>query len=161
VVLPKVASTGGDSQTPPIGDRAALATRIRDSRQVSLLTFHVSNKSDPPSTAHQNIVDTANGLPAKTSSFSHVGRTNVSLDVRMLQAMVKLAETYSYRVTAIAGSYHSKGSPHYAGLAFDVDLINGVGFKSRTATVSAFMQACRDLSATKGHPTHIHAEWPR
>lgn len=150
--------------------RAQLAATIRDSSRITLLTFHVSGISDSPSTARQNIVDTANGLPAKTSSYSDVGRTNVYLSTSMLNTMVKLANSYgfTYRVTAIAGGDHSSTSRHYAGVAFDVDMINGSGFSSRTTAVSSFMQRCRDNGATEvlgpgdaGHSTHIHCAWPR
>jgi len=156
------------SGTARSGDRAALAARIRDSGRVTLLTYHVSGISDPASTARQNIVDTANGLPAATSTYGHANGKRVDLDVRMLQGMLKLADGYSYRVTAIAGGKHSEGSRHYKGLAFDVDMINGARFSSRTATVAAFMQACRNAGATEvlgpgdaGHSTHIHCAWPQ
>ncbi|HEY0737152.1 MAG TPA: peptidoglycan-binding protein [Herpetosiphonaceae bacterium] len=150
--------------------RAQLAATIRDSSRITLLTYHVSGISDSPSTARQNIVDTANGLPAKTSSYSDVGRTSVYLNTTMLNTMVKLANTYgyTYRVTAIAGGDHSSTSRHYVGVAFDVDMINGSRFSSRTTNVSNFMQRCRDNGATEvlgpgdaGHSTHIHCAWPR
>lgn len=150
--------------------RAQLAATIRDSSRISLLTYHVSGISDSASTARQNIVDTANGLPAKTSSYSDVGRTNVYLNTTMLNTMVRLANSYgyTYRVTAIAGGDHSSTSRHYVGVAFDVDMINGSGFSSRTTNVSNFMQRCRDNGATEvlgpgdaGHSTHIHCAWPR
>ncbi|HEY0607546.1 MAG TPA: peptidoglycan-binding protein [Herpetosiphonaceae bacterium] len=150
--------------------RAQLAATIRDSSRVALLTYHVSGISDSASTARQNIVDTANGLAAKTSSYSDVGRTSVYLNTTMLNTMVKLANTYgyTYRVTEIAGGDHSSTSRHYVGVAFDVDMINGSGFSSRTTNVSNFMQRCRDNGATEvlgpgdaGHSTHIHCAWPR
>lgn len=152
------------------GTRAELAGQIRNNSRITLLNSHPSGVYDPSSTAYQNIVDTANGLPAKTSSYSDVGRTSVYLSTAMLDTMNKLANTYSYsyRVTEIAGGDHSSTSRHYVGVAFDVNMINGATFSSRTATVSAFMQRCRDHGATEvlgpgdaGHTTHIHCAWPR
>ncbi|MDP9315421.1 MAG: peptidoglycan-binding protein [Chloroflexota bacterium] len=148
--------------------RAQLGAQIRDNSRIHLLTSHVSGIYDPGSTASANIKDTANGLRAKTSSYSDVGTTNVWLDTRMLNGMLKLANSYTFRVTAIAGGDHSSTSRHYAGLAFDVDMINGSTFSSRTTTVSNFMQRCRDLGANEvlgpgdtGHSRHIHCAWPR
>ncbi|HEX6290500.1 MAG TPA: peptidoglycan-binding protein [Herpetosiphonaceae bacterium] len=150
--------------------RAELAAQIRNNSRISLLTSHPSGVYDPESTAYQNIVDTSNGLAAKTSSYSDVGRTYVYLSTSMLSTMDKLANTYgyTYRVTEIAGGDHSSTSRHYVGVAFDVDMINGSKFSSRTTTVSNFMQRCRDNGATEvlgpgdaGHSTHIHCAWPR
>jgi len=160
-------TSGGTSSG---GTRAELAAQIRDNSRITLLTSHPSGVYDPQSTAYQNIVDTANGLPAKTSSYSDVGRTSVYLSTAMLDTMNKLANTYgySYRVTEIAGGDHSSTSRHYVGVAFDVNMINGATFSSRTTTVSNFMQRCRDHGATEvlgpgdaGHTTHIHCAWPR
>jgi zinc D-Ala-D-Ala carboxypeptidase len=160
-------TSGGTSSG---GTRAELAAQIRNNSRITLLTTHPSGVSDSASTAYQNIVDTANGLPAKTSSYSDVGRTSVYLGTAMLDTMNKLATTYgySYRVTEIAGGDHSSTSRHYVGVAFDVNMINGATFSSRTTTVSNFMQRCRDHGATEvlgpgdaGHTTHIHCAWPR
>jgi zinc D-Ala-D-Ala carboxypeptidase len=150
--------------------RAQLATQIRDHARITLLTYHVSGISDSASTARQNIVDTANGGQARTSAYSDVGVTAVNLSVPMLDGMLKLATTYgySYRVTEIAGGDHSSTSRHYVGVAFDVDLINGVQVNSSNPYQSAFRSRCAALGATEvlgpgdpDHSTHIHCGWPR
>lgn len=145
------------------------AAWIRDIPAFDLLTFHVGGQNDPQSTARQNIVDTANGLPAKTSDFSHVGRTNVNLDLDMLRGILSLhlLAGYSFRITAIAGGNHtSTSSRHYAGKAFDVDTINGSRVNASNPFNQGFKDACRAYGATQvlgpgdaGHDTHIHCAW--
>jgi len=146
------------------------AAWIRDIPAIDLLTVHVSGQSDPASTAYQNIVDTANGLPAKTSTFSHVGRTNVNLDMDMLRGILSLhlLAGYNFRVTTIAGGRHGSNSRHYIGKAFDVDIINGVKVDSSNPYNQVFKDACRAYGATEilgpgdaDHDTHIHCAWPR
>ncbi len=92
----------------------------------------------------------------------------MSLDTRMLDGMLRLANTYDIEVTSIAGGSHSSTSRHYAGVAFDVDEINGVHVTSSNPYYRALMQKCRDLGATEvlgpgdsGHDTHVHCAWPR
>jgi hypothetical protein len=146
------------------------AAIIRDSTRISLLTFHVGTQSDPASTARQNIVDQANGLPAKTSTFSHVGVTNVNLDRNMLKSMIYLEvfDGFSYEVTALAGSRHgSMNSRHYVGKALDVDKIYGVPVNASNPYYTAFENACFLYGATlvlgpgdPDHNTHIHCQWP-
>lgn len=146
------------------------AAWIRDIPAIDLLTFHVGGQSDPASTAYQNIVDTANGLPAKTSTFSAVGRTNVNLDLDLLRGILALhlLDGFNFRITAIAGGDHSANSRHYIGKAFDVDTINGARINSSHPYFRAFMDACRAYGATEvlgpgdaGHSTHVHCAWPR
>ncbi|MDW5327992.1 hypothetical protein [Plantactinospora sp. KLBMP9567] len=145
------------------------AAWIRDIPAIDLLTVHVSGHPDPASTARQNIVDTASGLPAKTSDNSHVGRTNVTLDGDMLRGMLSLhlLDGFNFRVTTIAGGVHGENSRHYVGKAFDVDTINGAGVPGNPFN-EAFKNACRAYGATEvlgpgdaGHDRHIHCAWPR
>jgi peptidoglycan hydrolase-like protein with peptidoglycan-binding domain len=149
------------------GTRAELAAQIRDSSRVSLLTVQVSGVRDNAN-AYQNIVDTAAGGQAKRSSYGNAPGGSVYLDTRMLQGMVKLAGSYTYRVTSIAGGSHSPTSRHYDGVAFDVDIINGQEVSSSNRHYRAFMQSCRALGADQvfgpgdsGHSSHVHCAWPR
>ncbi|MEN3611840.1 hypothetical protein AAH979_20055 [Plantactinospora sp. ZYX-F-223] len=147
------------------------AAFIRDIPAIDLLTFHVGGQSDPTSTARQNIVDAAAGLPASTSDFSHVGRTSVNLDLDMLRGMLSLhlLDGFTFRVTAIAGSRHGANSRHYVGKAFDVDTINGTRVTTANPFNQAFKDACRAYGATEvlgpgddaDHATHVHCAWPR
>ncbi|MGI8966271.1 MAG: hypothetical protein ACR2H1_09325, partial [Limisphaerales bacterium] len=149
--------------------RQQLGIDIRDNTGITELTYHVSGISDPASTARQNIVDTANCQPAKTSAYSDVGVTSVWLHTGMLQCMKNLRTVYgyTYRVTEIAGGDHSSGSYHYRGTAFDVDVINGVGVSSSNPYWQTFNQRCRDMGSIEslgpgypGHDTHVHNAWP-
>ncbi|MEU7903381.1 hypothetical protein [Actinoplanes sp. NPDC049118] len=145
------------------------AAFIRDIPGIGLLTFHVGGQPDPLSTARQNIVDVANGLPAKTSDFSDVGRTDVTLRPAMLNAIlsIHLINGFSFRITAIAGSDHSSTSPHYFGRAFDIDRINNIPVNTSNSLNQAFRNACASYGATDirgpgddaGHATHIHCAW--
>jgi hypothetical protein len=147
------------------------AMYIRDIPGIGLLTFHVGGQPDTTSTARQNIVDTANGQPARTSPFSHVGSTNVNLDANMLRGIlsIHLINGFSFRITAIAGGRHGENSRHYVGKAFDVDTINGARVNASNPFNQAFRDACRAYGATEilgpgddaDHATHIHCAWPR
>jgi len=62
----------------------------------------------------------------------------------------------------------NRTSRHYAGLAFDIDLINGRKVGKSNPYWRTVLKRCRELGATetlgpgdKGHSTHIHAAWPR
>jgi len=93
----------------------------------------------------------------------------VRLDPLMLRAIKILAkEGYRFRVTVLAGASHSSKSRHYAGLAFDVDHLNGFKISDSHPYWRRFLQRCRELGATEtlgpgdaGHSRHVHAAWPR
>ena len=160
-----VGSSGGT--TPPSTTRAGLAAQIQGNSRVRLATVlpsGVRDSADPAS----NIRDTANGGAARRSSYEGAPGGTVLLDTRMLQGMLNVAGPYTYSVSAIAGGSHSSNSRHYAGLAFDVNVINGVGVSSSNAAFRNFMQACRNAGATEvlgpgdaGHSGHVHCAWPR
>ncbi|GID93207.1 hypothetical protein ACFQFC_04945 [Amorphoplanes digitatis] len=145
------------------------AAFIRDIPGIGLLDFHVGKQVDPPSTARQNIVDVANGQPARTSTFSDVGRTDVTLRRAMLDAILRihLVNGLSFRITAIAGSDHSSNSPHYFGRAFDIDRINNNPVNTSNSLNQTFRNACAAYGATDirgpgddaDHATHIHCAW--
>jgi hypothetical protein len=86
----------------------------------------------------------------------------------MLSGLLRLAQTYSFSVSEIAGGEHSPNSRHYAGVAADVNIINGRGVGADHPDVPAFRRMCADLGATEirgpgdpHHATHVHAAWPR
>lgn len=156
----------GRDTPPPPATRAQLATSILNNHRITLATSHVSGVHDN-ATARQNIIDTANGGKAHRSSYGGAPGGTVYLSVNMLQGMLTLANTYTFRVTEIAGGSHTTGSLHYAGRAFDVDTINGRPVNSSNPYYRAFMQRGRSLGATEvlgpgdpGHSTHVHLGWP-
>jgi len=152
-------------------DRASLARGVQNSGNITLWPYSpVSSSSTDGADARSNIRDTANGGPAKRSSYGTAPGGSVYLDTRMLNGMLKAANTYTFRVTSITGGSHSSGSRHYSGLAYDTDVINGVSVsaRGRDSVVSGFMQTCRNLGATEvlgpgdaGHSSHVHCAWPR
>ncbi|WMT58763.1 peptidoglycan-binding domain-containing protein [Truepera radiovictrix] len=152
-------------------DRAGLAQRILASGNITLWPYSpVSSSSSDGADARSNIRDTASGGPARRSSYGTAPGGSVYLDPRMLSGMLRAAETYRFRVTSIAGGSHSATSRHYAGLAYDTDVINGVsvGARGRDAVVAGFMRLCRELGADEvlgpgdaGHWGHVHCAWPR
>ncbi|MDQ6631935.1 MAG: hypothetical protein M3Y82_09285 [Verrucomicrobiota bacterium] len=119
--------------------------------------------------ARQTIVDTANGGQAQRSAYGTAPGGTTWLDPRLLDAMDRLANVYgyTYRVSETSGGSHSSGSYHYAGTAFDVYIINGVGVSSSNPYWSTFNQRCRDMGSIEslgpgypGHDTHVHNAWP-
>ena len=146
--------------------RARLAAEILRSHRIALATFHVSGVVDHAN-ARQNIVDTANGKAARRSCYGGAPCGSVFLNVAMLRGMLALRKSYTLRVSEIAGGAHSPGSRHYAGKAFDVDILDGQAVGASNPHVRGFMQHCRSLGATEvlgpgdpGHATHIHCGWP-
>jgi hypothetical protein len=106
----------------------------------------------------------------RTSTFGHVGATNVFLNEDMLKGMwrLNLQDGYGFQVTAIAGGLHSTPtSRHYFGKAFDVDFINGVKVTASNPYFRAFMSRCYAYGAIEvlgpgdpGHDRHLHCAWP-
>jgi hypothetical protein len=152
----------GDDLSPP-----ALARQILADANIALATNHPSGVVDQAN-ARQEVTDTAAGQQAKRSSYGTAPGGTVPLDARLLGGLLALAETYSVHVTEIAGGSHSANSRHYAGVAADINLINGRPVSSSHPDVRAFKQKCRSLGATEvlgpgdpNHDTHVHTAWPR
>jgi chitosanase len=161
---------------PPVGaafaaaaapSTAALAQSLLANSRVTLATSHSSGVQDE-ATAKQNMQDTANGLPARRSSYGNAPGGTVALNARMLSGLVTLAGEFSFSVAELCGGSHSPNSRHYAGVTADVNVINGIHVGASHPNLAAFMQRCRDLGVTEllgpgdpGHSTHVHAGWPR
>ena len=163
---PAPASAAQTDAAAAASTRASLAAQILRSHRISLATFHSSGFVDH-ATARQNIVDTASGKAARRSCYGGAPCGSVYLNVSMLRGMLALRNSYTFRVSEIAGGSHSPGSKHYAGKAVDVDIIDGQGVSAANPHFRGFMQRCRALGATEvlgpgdpGHATHIHCGWP-
>lgn len=145
-----------------------LSRRLKAERRISWLHCQVSGRSDG-ACALDNITQAASGQAVRRSCYGNAPGGFVRLDHRMLRAIRDLAKRgYRFRVTALAGASHSRLSRHYAGLAFDVDRINGVRVNARHPDWRKFLARCRELGATEtlgpgdpGHATHLHIAWPR
>ena len=149
-------------------ERARLATELLSHHRVTCLDFHVSRNRDN-ATAQDNLEQTAAGGMARRSSYGNGPGGWTMLDLRMLRALVTLAnEGYSFRLTELAGGSHSSRSRHYVGVAFDIDRLNGKKVKPGHPSYRRFMKRCRELGATevlgpgvRGHSSHLHVAWPR
>jgi hypothetical protein len=155
-----------EAQTAAGGTRASLAATILRSHRISLATSHVSGVRDN-ATARDNIVDTAHGRRAHRSCYGTAPCGSVYLDVAMLRGMLALRHGFTFRVSEIAGGSHVAGSRHYAGKAFDVDILDGQAVSASNPHFRSFMARCRALGATEvlgpgdpGHATHLHCAWP-
>ena len=147
--------------------RALLASGILNNANITLATAHVSGVNDN-ATARQNIEDTANGRAASRSSYGTARGGSVKLDIKLLTGILKLAETYRFSISELAGGAHSRTSRHYNGVSLDVNVLNGRHVSATHPEVANFKRDCRSLGATEvlgpgdpGHATHIHCAWPR
>jgi peptidoglycan hydrolase-like protein with peptidoglycan-binding domain len=163
---------GAPAVTPPpatTASRVQLAQRILNHPQITLWAHSPTDSSSTDGAdALSNIRDTAASRAAKRSNYENAPGGTVYLDNRMLNGLLKLANLYRLQITSIAGGSHSSTSRHYAGIAFDVDVINGVHVTAANPYYQALMQQCRNLGATEvlgpgypGHDTHVHCAWPR
>jgi hypothetical protein len=146
--------------------RALLAGGILNNANITLATAHVSRVNDN-ATARQNIEDTSNGRAASRSSYENAPSGSVKLDIRLLTGILKLAETYRFSISELAGGSHSRTSRHYDGGTVDVNVINGQHVSRTHPDVANFKRDCRSLGATEvlgpgdpDHATHIHCAWP-
>lgn len=152
----------------PIESATQVAQSLSKSPNITWLPRQVSGRVDG-ATALDNIQQAAAGHAVKLSYYGKAPGGYVRLDPRMLRAMKTLVdEGYSFRVTSVAGGSHSYNSRHYDGLAFDVDMINGVKVQYGSAYYHQFMARCRELGAdetfgpgSRGHSGHVHLAWPR
>jgi hypothetical protein len=146
--------------------RRNLANGVLTSPNITLATTHVSGNVDNAN-ARQNIVDTSSRTDASRSSYGTAPGGTVKLDIQMLASLLKLADTYTFSVSELAGGEHSAGSRHYNGVTVDVNVINGRHVNSTHPDVANFKRDCRSLGATQvlgpgdtGHSTHVHCAWP-
>ena len=151
----------------PADSAAGLATQILTSPTITLATTHVTTPADNAN-ARQNILDTSQGRAASRSSAPGAPGGTVNLDRAMLTGMLELAKSFKFNVSEFCGAVHSPGSRHYAGVAADIDRIDGQQVNDAHPRQAEFRQRCVDLGATEmrgpndeGHKTHIHAGWPR
>ena len=157
---------GGGAGSPKV--RKASSQAILRHPRIKLADSHVSGRHDRATALH-NVQQATGGGKSRRSGYRRAPGGKVLLDTRVLTAMEKLADAgYTINVTELAGGSHSSNSRHYAGIAFDVDRINGVKVGWNNPYYKSFMKHCRRLGATEvlgpgdgGHSGHVHAAWPR
>ncbi|MBB5234716.1 peptidoglycan hydrolase-like protein with peptidoglycan-binding domain [Deinococcus budaensis] len=157
------------SSTGATGTTASLASQILNSGRVTLGTSSSTSGGNP----RQNVVDTANGLAARRGC---AGDANCGLTVylkrSMLQGMLTMANAgNSFFITSIAGGVHSTYSDHYAGLALDIGIWNGVSLSTPNSAHTAARNACLAAGSDPGqtfnayydppggHSNHVHCAW--
>lgn len=165
-----VGCSGSAAGSAPFGfgNTPATAQWLRRCPNIYWMPRQPSGRYDGAS-ARDNIEQAARGQVARRSSYGTAPGGHVKLDPQMLRAIKTLAkEGYRFRVTSLAGASHSSKSRHYAGLAFDVDHLNGAKIGYSHPDWHRFLARCRELGATEtlgpgdaGHSRHIHAAWPR
>ena len=148
---------------------AGLAQQILNTSRITLGTSSSTTNGNP----RQNIVDTAAGRLAVRgcASSANCGLT-VALKRTMLDGMLKVAgSSNSYYVTSIAGGVHSQNSDHYAGLAIDIGIWNGVSLSTPNSAHTAARNACLAAGSDPGqtfnayydppggHSNHVHCAW--
>jgi hypothetical protein len=166
LAIPSVVSASEDETA--YWEKRDFAEQLLHHPGVKLLDYHVSGVRDD-ATAKANLVQVAAGRLAKRSYYRNAPGGSTSLDLRMLRALVILAEEgYTFRITELAGGSHSRNSRHYSGLAFDIDTLNGRRIGYGNPKMRSFLRRCRELGAievfgpgTRGHATHLHVAWPR
>ncbi len=147
--------------TAPSGDAQSIAKQLLQAVGPScFLSRQVSGVNDGAS-ARDNITATANGQPAKRSSYGNAPGGSINLDSRMLGALLAI-HNQGYNicpVTALAGGSHSKNSAHYRGTALDIDVVAG----EKMSTINARVEICKQLGAKiaqyESDTTHIHCQW--
>ncbi len=150
--------TGGPAGgVVPSGDAKALAgALITKLGENCFLHNHVSGLgAGDGATAWDNVRDTSQGLPAKRSSYNGAPGSSVSLDPKMLEGLLRVANS-GYPVcpiTEFAGGQHVAGSYHYSGKGFDLDQV--------TPQANAALDICRSLGAREAinHGTSLHCAW--
>lgn len=116
-----------DSQ-PIAGDAKEIAAKILEAEKVKRILFNVLNQADvfAESTPKDNIVQTAQGQPAKTTRDC-TGRKGVAgpnpstpLNTNLLKFIYDLSQSQTIQINSLAGQCHgSSTSNHYNGTAVD------------------------------------------
>lgn len=154
--------------TEAVGRATHISTDVLLNPAVELATVHSSGTEDEATPDH-NFAQAARGEQSERSAYGNAPGGTTALDDRMTGAIAELAARgYQFRISEATGGSHSRTSRHYAGLAFDVDQINGEPATAANADVAGFMAACRELGANevlgpgdRDHDTHVHCAWPR
>lgn len=146
---------------------ADIAKDILRNERITLARIHASGGSYLGS-AHQNVVDVANGRLARHSCHGGAPCSSTSVHLRLLRAVRDMGTRGSLTVSEIAGGVHARESSHYSGRGLDINWVNGrhVGWGANHGMV---VNRCRAYGATQifhpwddpygGHHNHVHCAW--
>jgi peptidoglycan lytic transglycosylase len=163
-VIPVLLDITGTA-APPARDLARdLAARILADRRITLATAHSDLRGDDPpdgASAHDDVADTAQGRPARRSSYGGAAGGTVRLSAAMLQGMLDVAAAAALHVSEIAGGPYGPQTSHARGAAFDVDGVDGRPVLFLGGAELRVMDACRAHGATevRYEGLHIHCGW--
>jgi hypothetical protein len=148
-----------------------LARQILNDNRIALATRHVStiDRSNHKADAYSNILHTSEGKKANLSA----GGKSVDLDIRMLRAIVSIADKYGYvKISEFAGGTHSATSDHYRGKAVDITMMGSIDvsdIKQNDENYNMFKHfVVESLGANPnqffgpgypGHSNHFHLAW--
>jgi hypothetical protein len=135
----------------PIRSAKQLAFDIQSavkSNRITLANSHATSPVDR-ATAFWNINQVASGQLAQRTSGGVTTRPgSTELDPRMLATMLELSKQYRLSVSELAGGIQSsRTSPHYDGLAFSINLLNGRTVSSSHPDLQAFTARAKTLGA--------------
>ena len=163
-VIPVLLSITGTAPPPARDLVRELAARILADRRITLATGHSDLRGDDPAdgaSAHDDVADTAQGRPARRSSYGGAAGGTVRLSAAMLQGMLDAAAAAALDVSEIAGGPYGPRTSHARGAAFDVDGVDGRPVLFLGGAEFRVMDACRAHGATevRYEGLHIHCGW--
>lgn len=144
-----------------------VARDILRNKMITLEKVHVSGGGYFGS-AHQNIVDVANGGRARHSCHGGAPCGSTWIDLRVLKTVRAMGDRGSLTVSEFVGGVHSSRSVHYSGRGVDINWVNGrhVGWGTSYGMV---VERCRAYGASEiwspsndpygGHHNHVHCGW--
>lgn len=164
---PRTAVSGCERATGTEALRKCLAAKILKTLNISLSSMSSTRGGSPA----QNMVDTARGLAPMRGcgpGSPNCGQRHI-LSVRLLEAMLKMADKDQYFVTALTGGGHGSASSHYSGEAIDLGTFEGIYLGVTGEGHRAALNACLSAGAKPGqsfngfndadHRDHVHCDF--
>ncbi len=142
-----------------------LAKLLIKSGRVTFDYAHESGTVDNAN-ANANIHDTANGKEAELSDYGNAPGGSVTLNPKMLKAVLRLSKTYRLNISEFAGGSHDLKSKHYLGTTVDISKINNQIANINNPYISDLIKDARKYGLTwviqppaEGHLTHVHFQF--
>jgi hypothetical protein len=145
----------------PSGTAQQLAQQILQQANAGHITFNILKSADSSdgSTPKDNIQETANGQPAKTTSNcsgrgAQPPNATATLNTDLLKFILELSQAQDIQINALAGQCHGEtSSNHYKGLAVDF----GCPFSTASADrIGQKYNISDGTGETCGNTSHYH-----